>query len=109
MTSTKAKEKRKPTHDSSEVTVRLFNDSEETPRSQIEEFPTSSHRLPVPSRHGVFADGFEVALLFVEELELNEGSEIVRVGEEELEQATRRIHPFSALICLERGRRGRKG
>ena len=39
-------------------------------------------------------DGGYVTFLFVEELELDEGSEIVWAGEEELEQAARRTHPF---------------
>ena len=44
-------------------------------------------------------DGGQVPFPFVEELELDEGSEIVGVGEEELEQATRRTHPFLLFIC----------
>jgi hypothetical protein len=42
----------------------------------------------------VFVDGGEVSLLFVEELELEEGAEIVWVSEEQLEQTSGRAHYF---------------
>lgn len=75
----------KETHSSSEITVELFNDRGETPRSHVEEFPAPPHRPPVPSRRRVFVDRGQVTFRFVEELKLDEGSEIAWMGEEELE------------------------
>ena len=51
------KGREKETHNPSEITVELFNDRGETPRSHVEELPTPPHRPPVPSRRGVFVDG----------------------------------------------------
>ena len=45
----------------------------------------------------MLADGGQIALLFVEEFELDEGSEIAWVGEEEFEQTSRRVHPLFFL------------
>jgi len=69
------------THDSSEITVELFDDCSETPRSHVEELPTPPHRLPVPSRRRVLVDGGQVAFRCVKELELKEDSEIIWAGE----------------------------
>ena len=54
----------------------------------------------------MFVDGGYVAFLFVEELELEEGSEITWTGDEEFEQTLGRAHPFFLLIFLG-GRRRR--
>ena len=75
------------THDSSEITVELFDDCGETPRSHVEELPTPPHRPPVPSRRRVLVDGGQVTFGCVKELELEEGPEIIWAGEQELEQA----------------------
>lgn len=53
----------------------------------------------------MFVDGGQVALLFVEDLELEEGSEIVWTGEEEFEHAIRRAHPCFYSF----GEKGKKG
>ena len=87
-------EGKKRTHDTGEITVELFDDRSETPRGHVEELPTPPHRASIPSRRGVFLDGGQVACRRVPDLELEEGTEIVWAGEEELEQATRRTHPF---------------
>ena len=90
----KTENQKEVTHDSSEITVELFDDCGETPRSHVEELPTPPHRPSVPSRRGVFVDGGQVTLRCVEELELKEGLEVARAGEQELEQTFRGAHLF---------------
>ena len=74
------RKEKKETYDSGKVTVELFDNGGETSRGHVEELPASPHRLPVPSRRGVFVDGGQVAFWLVEELELEESSEIVGAG-----------------------------
>lgn len=80
MTSTKRENlvlEREDTHCSCKVAVELLDDCGETSTSQVQEIPTPTHALSVPSRGWVLLLRGDIPFLFVEEVKLEENPEFV--------------------------------
>ena len=71
------------THYSGQVTLELLDDTRETAAGEVKELPAPAHRLPVPSRGGMFGGLRDVAFGLVPELVLEEDAKLEGVSDEE--------------------------
>lgn len=67
------------THRSRQVAFQLFDDSCEASPGRFQKIPTASHALPIPTRRGMLLPSCDIALLLVEEIELDQSTELERV------------------------------
>jgi len=70
------------THCSCKVAVKFFDDCSETSTCQVQKLPAPTHALSVPSRGWVLLLCGDIPFLGVEEVKLEESSELVRVCEQ---------------------------